>query len=140
MKVRSYIGLLSAGSLGGALIVGIVGWLILSGINQSNRELEQESRNSGDSSSEYLDAHAFLSATRGCFEAFEIYPQNFTGVFGVVHDRIILAKEGLNLLSTKYSASYPEKNIRPLAAGIRELEDAVSLMEKAVKADARKNA
>ena len=138
MKVRSYIGLLSAGSLGGALIVGIIGWLILSGINQSNRELEQESRNSGDSSSEYLDAHAFLSATRGCFEAFEIYPQNFTGVFGVVHDRIILAKEGLNLLSTKYSASYPEKNIRPLAAGIRELEDAVSLMEKAVKADARK--
>ena len=137
MKVRSYIGLLSAGSLGGALIVGIVGWLILSGINQSNRELEQESRNSGDSSSEYLDAHAFLSATRGCFEAFEIYPPNFTGVYGVVRDRIILAKEGLNLLSTKYSASYSEKTIRVIAAGIRELEDAVSLMEKAVKADAR---
>ena len=137
MKVRSYIGLLSAGSIGGALIVGIIGWLILSGINQSHRELEQESRNSGDSSSEYLDAHAFLSATRGCFEAFEIYPPNFTGVYGVVRDRIILAKEGLNLLSTKYSASYSEKKIRVLAAGIRELEDAVSLMEKAVKADAR---
>jgi len=138
MKVRSYIGLLSAGSLGGAFILGIVGWLMLSGINQSNRALEQESRNSGDSSGEYLDAHAFLSATRGCFEAFEIYPQSFVGIFGVVRDRIVLAKEGLNLLSTKYSASYPEKNIRPLAAGIRELEDAVSLMEKAVKADARK--
>ena len=138
MKVRSYIGLLSAGSLGGAFILGIVGWWILSGINQSNRALEQESRNSGDSSSEYLDAHTFLSATRGCFEAFEIYPQNFTGVFGVVRDRIVLAKEGLNLLSTKYSVSYSEKNIRPLAAGIRELEDAVSLMEKAVKADTRK--
>ena len=130
--------MLTDGSLRGALIVGIVGWLILSGINQSNRELEQESRNSGDSSSEYLDAHAFLSATRGCFEAFEIYPQNFTGVFGVVRDRIVLAKEGLNLLSTKYSASYSEENIRVLAAGITELEDAVSLMEKAVKADARK--
>ena len=77
MKVRSYIGLLSAGSLGGALIVGIIGWWMLSGINQSSRELEQESKNSGDSSSEYLDIHAFLSATRGCFEAFETYPQNF---------------------------------------------------------------
>ena len=83
-----------------------------------------------------MDAHAFLSATRGCFEAFEIYPQNFTGIFGVVRDRIVLAKEGLNLLSTKYAASYSEKNIRVLAAGIRELEVAVSLMEKAVKADA----
>ena len=29
MKVRSYIGLLTAGSLGGALIVGIFGWWML---------------------------------------------------------------------------------------------------------------
>ena len=99
MKVRSYIGLLSAGSLGGALIVGIIGWWMLSGINQSSRELEQESKNSGDSSSEYLDIHAFLSATRGCFEAFETYPQNFLGIYGVVRDRLVISKEGLNLIS-----------------------------------------
>ena len=101
MKVRSYIGLLSAGSLGGALIVGIIGWWMLTGINQSSRELEQESKNSGDSSSEYLDIHAFLSATRGCFEAFETYPQNFLGIYGVVRDRLVLSKEGLNLISAK---------------------------------------
>ena len=47
MKVKTYIGLLSIGSIGGALIVGMFGWWMLSGINQSNRELEQESRNSG---------------------------------------------------------------------------------------------
>ena len=92
MKVKTYIGLLSIGSIGGALIVGMFGWWMLSGINQSNRELEQESRNSGNSSSEYQDIHAFLSATRGCFEAFEIYPQNFSGIYGVVRDRMVLAK------------------------------------------------
>ena len=130
MKVKTYIGLLSIGSIGGALIVGMFGWWMLSGINQSNRELEQESRNSGNSSSEYQDIHAFLSATRGCFEAFEIYPQNFSGIYGVVRDRMVLAKEGLNLISSKYISNYPETTLRPLSAGIRELEDAISSMEK----------
>ena len=131
MKVRSYIGLLTAGSLGGALVVGIFGWWMLVSINQSNRELEQESRNSGDSSSEYLDIHSFLSATRGCFEAFEVYPENFLGVYGVVRDRIVVAKAGLNLISEKYSSNYPERVLRPLAAGLRELEDAIANLEKA---------
>lgn len=110
--------------------MGIIGWWMLSGINQSSRELEQESKNSGDSSSEYLDIHAFLSATRGCFEAFETYPQNFLGIYGVVRDRLVLSKEGLNLISAKYASNYPESVLRPLFAGIRELEDAISAMEK----------
>jgi len=112
-------------------VVGIFGWWMFSGINQSNRELEQESRNSGDSSSEYQDVHAFLSATRGCFEAFEIYPSNFAGIFGVVRDRLVVVKEGLNVISGKYSNNYPEEFLRPLFAGIKELEDAISSMEKA---------
>ncbi len=131
MKVRSYIGLLSSGSLGGALVVGLFGWWMLSGMNQSNRELEIESRNSGSSSSEYLDIQAFLSTTRSSFEAFEIYPQNFSGIYGVVRDRLVQSKEGLNLISDKYSQNYPEEYLRPMAAGIRELEDAISRMEKA---------
>ena len=106
MKVRSYIGLLSSGSLGGALVVGMFGWWMLSGMNQSNRELEIESRNSGSSSSEYLDIQAFLSATRSSFEAFEIYPQNFSGIYGVVRDRLVQSKEGLILISDKYSQNY----------------------------------
>ena len=81
MKVKSYIGLLSSGSLGGALVVGLFGWWMLSGINQSNRELEEESRNSGSSSGEYLNIQSFLSATRGCFDAFEIYPSDFLGIY-----------------------------------------------------------
>ncbi len=131
MKVRSYIGLLSSGSLGGALVVGLFGWWMLSGMNQSNRELEIESRNSGSSSSEYLDIQSFLSATRSSFEAFEIYPQNFSGIYGVVRDRLVQSKEGLNLISDKYSQNYSEEYLRPMAAGIKELEDAISRMEKA---------
>ena len=131
MKVRSYIGLLSSASLGGALVVGLFGWWMLSGMNQSNRELEIESRNSGSSSSEYLDIQAFLSTTRSSFEAFEIYPQNFSGIYGVVRDRLVQSKEGLNLISDQYSQNYPEEYLRPMAAGVRELEDAISRMEKA---------
>jgi len=131
MKVKSYIGLLSSGSLGGALVVGLFGWWMLSGINQSNRELEEESRNSGSSSGEYLDIQSFLSATRGCFEAFEIYPPNFSGIYGVVRDRLVQSKEGLNLISSKYSQNYSEDFLRPFSSGIKELEDAVVRMEKA---------
>jgi signal transduction histidine kinase len=131
MKVKSYIGLLSSGSLGGALVVGLFGWWMLSGINESNRELEEESRNSGSSSGEYLDIQSFLSATRGCFEAFEIYPPNFSGIYGVVRDRLVQSKEGLNLISSKYSQNYSEDFLRPFSSGIKELEDAVVRMEKA---------
>lgn len=130
MRVRSYIGLLSAGSLGGAFFIGIFGWWMLAGINQSTRDLEIESRNSGDSSAEYLDVHAFLNATRGAFEAFEIYPQNYDGIYGVVRDRIVLAKAALNVISQEHVRKYPEDTIRSLRAGILELEAAISEMEK----------
>jgi len=130
MRVRSYIGLLSAGSLGGAFFVGIFGWWMLAGLNQSNRDLEIESRNSGDSSSEYLDVHAFLNATRGAFEAFEIYPQEYDGIYGVVRNRIVLAKQALNEIYQKYPLKYPEQMMRPISAGIRELESAILMMEK----------
>ena len=43
---------------------------------------------------------------------------------------MVLAKEGLNLISSKYISNYPETTLRPLSAGIRELEDAISSMEK----------
>lgn len=131
MKVKSYIGLLSSGSLGGALVVGLFGWWMLSGINQSNRELEEESRNSGSSSGEYLNIQSFLSATRGCFDAFEIYPSDFLGIYGVVRDQLVQSKEGLNFISSKYSHNYSEDFLRPFSSGIQELEDAVTRMEKA---------
>ena len=131
MKVRSYIGLLTAGSLGGALVVGIVGWSMLSGINQANRDLENESKDSGDSSTEYLDIQSFLATTRSAFEAFEVYPKKFPGIFGVVRDRIISAKEGINLITANYASNYSEAVLEPLVPGLKELEDAINSIEKA---------
>ena len=96
MKVKTYIGLLSAGSLGGAFFIGIFGWWMLASNAKSNRELKEESRNSGASSAEYRDVLAFLNLSRGVFEAMEIYPENYSGVYGVARDRISAAKDGIS--------------------------------------------
>jgi len=125
MKVKTYIGLLSAGSLSGALFVGIFGWWMLTSINQSTQELEEESRNSGASSSEYQDIQAFLSTSRGIFEALEIYPESYAGVYGVAKDRIVMAKEGLRSISQKYFKNYSEDILKPMARDIILIEDAI---------------
>ena len=130
MKVKTYIGLLSAGSLGGAILVGIFGWWMLASINQSTKELEEESKNSGASSSEYQDIQAFLATTRGVFEALEIYPDKFEGVFGVAKDRLMMSKEGLVLISQKYSSNYPEEVISPIERDLLFLEQSINEMGK----------
>ena len=58
-------------------------------------QIESLSRKAG---SETLQAnigtHAYLSATRGCFEAVEIYPPDFVGIYGVVRDQLFSQKKG----------------------------------------------
>ncbi len=131
MKVRTYIGLLSAGSLSGAVIVGVFGWWMLSSANQANRELELESRNSGASSDEYQDLHAFMAAAREIFKAWEIYPEHYKGIFGVARDQLSLAKEGINQISQKHHANYSEDILRSAAAGLKKTQEALSMMEEA---------
>lgn len=130
MKVKTYIGLLSAGSLGGAILVGIFGWWMLASVNQSTKELEEESRNSGASSSEYQDIQAFLATTRGVFEALEIYPDRYQGVFGVAKDRLILSKEGLIRISQKYFLNYPEEVLNPIEQDLLVLEEAINKLSQ----------
>jgi len=130
VKVKTYIGLLSAGSLGGAILVGIFGWWMLASVNQSTKELEEESKNSGASSSEYQDIQAFLAATRGVFEALEIYPDRYQGVFGVAKDRLILSKEGLIRISQKYFLNYPEEVLNPIEQDLLVLEEAINKLSQ----------
>ena len=130
MKVKTYIGLLSAGSLGGAILVGIFGWWMLASVNQSTKELEEESKNSGASSSEYQDIQAFLATTRGVFEALEIYPDRYQGVFGVAKDRLILSKEGLIRISQKYFLNYPEEVLNPIEQDLLVLEEAINKLSQ----------
>ena len=130
MKVKTYIGLLSAGSLGGAILVGIFGWWMLASVNQSTKELEEESKNSGASSSEYQDIQAFLATTRAVFEALEIYPDRYQGVFGVAKDRLILSKEGLIRISQKYFLNYPEEVLNPIEQDLLVLEEAINKLSQ----------
>jgi len=130
VKVKTYIGLLSAGSLGGAILVGIFGWWMLASVNQSTKELEEESKNSGASSSEYQDIQAFLATTRGVFEALEIYPDRYQGVFGVAKDRQILSKEGLIRISQKYFLNYPEEVLNPIEQDLLVLEEAINKLSQ----------
>ncbi|MDA7756883.1 ATP-binding protein [Opitutales bacterium] len=130
MRVRTYIVLLTSGSLIGALCIALFGWLTFSGLNEATDELEKEAQKSGISSDELSDVMAFLTTTRSIFITMEIYPENFSGVFSIAYDAITLAKEGANQLSDKYYENYPDEILIPISTAIRELEDSISEMQK----------
>ena len=130
MRVRSYIVLLTSGSLVGAISIAIFGWLTLQGLNRATDELEKEAQKSGSSSSEHEDVKAFLDTSRSVFVTMEIYPQNYPGVYSIAYDALTLAREGANKLSDKYHHNYPDEIMLPLSKGIVELENAISEMQK----------
>ena len=130
MRVRSYIVLLTSGSLVGAISIAVFGWLTLQGLNRATDELEKEAQKSGSSSSEHEDVKAFLDTSRSVFVTMEIYPQNYPGVYSIAYDALTLAREGANKLSDKYHHNYPDEIMLPLSKGIVELENAISEMQK----------
>ena len=130
MKVRTYIWILSSASIGGALLVGIFGWWMFSSTNQLANELHQESKFSGQSAGEYSDVKDFLEVTRGIVVSFEVYPQNYEGIFGVTWDRFTAAKIGLNQISDQYLKNYPQSMLEPIANGLNNLSLSIKKMEK----------
>ena len=102
MSVRSYIVLLTSGSLLGALFIALFGWFTFQGLKNATDELEQEAAKSGSSSTEHEDVKAFLDTSRSVFVTMEIYPENYSGVFSIAYDALTLAREGANKLSDKY--------------------------------------
>ena len=130
MKVRSYIWILSSASIGGALLVGILGWWMFRSTNQLASELHQESKFSGQSAGEYSDVKDFLEITRGIVVSFEVYPKNYEGIFGVTWDRFTAAKIGLNQISDQYLMNYPQSMLEPIASGLNNLYSSIKKMEK----------
>ena len=130
MRVRSYIVLLTSGSLVGAMCIAIFGWFTFQGLNNATDELEQEAQKSGSSSDQHADVMAFLDTTRGVFVTMEIYPKDYDGVFSIAYDAIALAKEGANKLTDLYYENFPDEIMLPIAKGIREMEDSISEMQK----------
>ena len=128
MKVRSYIALLTAGSLGGAVLIALLGWFTFSSLNKATADLERESKEAGESSEEYSDVQAFLQTTRNIFVSLEIYPRNYPGIFNVTKESMVLAKESLNKI-----AEYPyykRKTLEPIKNDLDEIEENILAMEK----------
>jgi len=130
LKVRSYIILLTIGSLAGAFSIAGFGWFAFQGLNSATEELESESRKTGISSDEFGDVNAFLETTRRIFESMDIYPENYTGLFSVVLDDLVLAKEGLNILAEKYYKNYSEDLLQGIAKEIKEVEKNILEMQQ----------
>jgi len=98
--------------------------------NQLANELHQESKFSGQSAGEYSDVKDFLEVTRGIVVSFEVYPQNYEGIFGVTWDRFTAAKIGLNQISDQYLKNYPQSMLEPIANGLNNLSLSIKTMEK----------
>jgi len=131
VRVRSYIFILTSGSLLGAFCLAVFGWFTFQGLNKATDELENEAARSGSSSSEHEDVKAFLVTARSVYHTMEIYPENYPGVFSVAYDALTLAKEGANQLSDKYYKNYPAEIMIPISKGIKELEEAIAEIQKA---------
>ena len=129
MKVRSYIIVLTSGSLLGAIAITIFGWFTFSGLRDATNELEREAKNSGSSSEEFSDVEAFLTTTREIFTTMEIYPRDFSGIFNVAYDSITLAKEGINVLSDKHFSTYTDTLLSAISRDIRMLEESIRYIE-----------
>ncbi|MEC8044555.1 MAG: ATP-binding protein [Verrucomicrobiota bacterium] len=130
MKVRSYIIVLTSGSLLGALTITLFGWFTFSGLRDATNELEREAKNSGSSSEEFSDVEAFLATTREIFTTMEIYPEDYAGIFNVAYDSITLAKEGINVLSDKHFSTYTDALLSPISREIRMLEESIRTIER----------
>ena len=133
MKVRSYIWILSTASLGGAFLVGILGWWMFQSTNHLTTQYYEASENSGNSAGEYSDVNDFLEIVREIFVSLEIYPANYEGLFGVTWDKLTEAKKGLNDIASKYAKNYSKSTLEPIKEGLDRLSEAIKNYESLSK-------
>jgi len=130
LKVRTYIALLSVGSLlGASLLIGL-GWWGFASLSSATRELEKETQRTGELSVEYKDVEAFLSTTRNIMVSMEVYPENYEGLFGVTRDELREAEIQLNVIASKYGQNYSEKELKHLVEDLAEVKGAVLKLEE----------
>ena len=130
MKVKSYIALLSIVSLVGASLLIGLGWWAFSDLAKATRLLDEETRRTGESSIEYQDVHAFLDTTRNVFTSLDIYPERYSGLFGVTRDELSLAQKQLNHIAANYSNHYPEEVLEPVRRDLAKTEKAILDLEE----------
>jgi signal transduction histidine kinase len=130
LKVRTYIALLSVGSLVGATLLIGLGWWGFTNLSEATRALDDETKRTGELSVEYKDVRAFLVTTRNIFVSLEIYPEKYAGLFGVTRDELSLAERQMNEISSKHGNNYPEEILKPIATDLGKLKGTILEMEK----------
>jgi len=130
LKVKTYIALLSIGSLAGASLLIGLGWWVFADFAQATRALDEETRRTGESSIEYKDVSAFLDTTRNVFTSLEVYPERYAGLFGVTRDELSLAERRLNNIASKYGDHYPEELLEPIASNLTRTKKAILKLEE----------
>ena len=83
-----------------------------------------------ESSIEYKDVHAFLDTTRNVFTSLDIYPERYSGLFGVTRDELSLAQKQLNHIAFNYSNHYPEEVLHPVRRDLSKTEQAILALEQ----------
>ena len=130
LKVRTYIALLSVGSLVGATLLIGLGWWGFTNLSEATRALDDETKRTGELSVEYKDVRAFLVTTRNIFVSLEIYPEKYAGLFGVTRDELSLAERQMNEISARHGNNYPEEILKPIATDLGKLKGTILEMEK----------
>ncbi|MBT3637209.1 MAG: hypothetical protein HN531_09730 [Opitutae bacterium] len=130
MKVKTYIALLSIGSLAGASLLIGLGWWVFYEFAQATRALDEETRRTGESSIEYKDVSAFLDTTRNVFTSLEVYPERYAGLFGVTRDELSLAERQLNNIASNYGDHYPEELLEPITSNLTQTKEAILKLEE----------
>jgi signal transduction histidine kinase len=59
----------------------------------------------------------------------EIYPENYSGVYGVARDRMIAAKEAIRLIMERHQKNYPLNLIQPIEKNLENLESTIFSLE-----------
>jgi signal transduction histidine kinase len=130
LKVKTYIALLSIGSLAGASLLIGLGWWVFYEFAQATRALDEETRRTGESSIEYKDVSAFLDTTRNVFTSLEVYPERYAGLFGVTRDELSLAERQLNNIASNYGDHYPEELLEPITSNLTQTKEAILKLEE----------
>jgi signal transduction histidine kinase len=120
---------LSVGSfVGASLLIGL-GWWGFASQTQATKELDEETKRTGELSVEYKDVRAFLATTRNIFVSLEVYPEKYAGLFGVTREGLSQAEKQMNEISAKHGNNYPENILKPIATDLGKLKDAILEME-----------
>ena len=130
MKVKSYIALLSIVSLVGASLLIGLGWWAFSDLAKATRLLDEETAEPVSPRSNTRAFMLFSTRQESVFTSLDIYPERYSGLFGVTRDELSLAQKQLNHIAANYSNHYPEEVLEPVRRDLAKTEKAILDLEE----------